>query len=60
MSDDLGNLEKSQKERSTSSAAQDRELALQNMEARRRLEEKLEQTRLQKQIQDYDFDFDMD
>ena len=29
-------------------------------EARRRLEEKLEQARLKKQIQDYDYDFDLD
>jgi len=29
-------------------------------EARRRLEEKLEQARLKKQVQDYDDDFDLD
>jgi hypothetical protein len=29
-------------------------------EARRRLEEKLEQARLKKQVQDYDYDYDFD
>jgi hypothetical protein len=30
------------------------------MESRRRLEEKLEETRVKKQMQEYDFDYDSD
>ena len=34
----------------------DKQQAQMSMESRRRLEEKLEETRVKKQIQDYDFD----
>ena len=38
----------------------DKQQAQLSMESRRRLEEKLEETRVKKQMQEYDFDYDSD
>ena len=38
----------------------DKQQAQLSMESRRRLEEKLEETRVKKQMQEYDFDYDFD
>ena len=45
-------------ERNVSSAAAERARAQLSLEARRRLETKLEESRLRRQIDEYDFDID--
>jgi hypothetical protein len=56
--DDLDDSDESSDESESEKNLSDKERALVSLESRRRLEQKLEDARIQKQVQEYDFDDD--